>query len=382
MAAADAILMPIVPMIEFLILAVVLWPIAVLLLDRSFRRKLRPYPFGAIALFALIGSYVWLVAILAMRFPTGLHVAASIGLLCLVFERWRARPHYGCERGLPPGSLALAPLGPLRDHLFYRRQAQRHGPVFKMSHYFEPMVCVVGHERGIDLLRAHDADLGVPALPFTRLIPRGYIRYMGAADHEKYQALLRTGFRADVVRAGEPVVAAVVRSTLAEMVRSGEGGVRPHEYLDRIVFASFAYTFFGIDRKDSAFERLAKLYDVVDHRNISSRSSRRLDAALTEICQIVTARARELPPCALTAIAQSHRTAVDDPTLLRNLIFILQTSRVDVGELLLWVVRLVGAHPEWLDRVRDADAPSGGRPDVGRANPHGNAPPGAKRLSL
>lgn len=87
---------------------------------------------------------------------------------------WRARPGYGRSRGLPPGSLALAPLDPWRDHLFYLKQAARYGPIFKMSNFIQPMVCVVGFKPALELLRTYDQFLGFQPLPFNRFIPRGF----------------------------------------------------------------------------------------------------------------------------------------------------------------------------------------------------------------
>src|SRR6185295_14952638 len=169
-----------------------------------------------------------------------LRILACLALVVLLAILWRARPGYGRTRSLPPGSLALAPLGPWVDHLDYQKRAERYGTVFKMSRFVEPMVCIVGLDTARSLLRNHDDDLIVPPLPFTRLIPRGFLRYMDSADHRPYAALFRTAFVASVVHDREAAIAQIFRRELRQLAEdsTARDDVDPRLYISRMVYAA------------------------------------------------------------------------------------------------------------------------------------------------
>jgi hypothetical protein len=130
--------------VEALLLAALIGPLARVGLSRPFRRKLRVFPRIGGILLALLIAFAALVSLAALFAPLLLRGLAVLGVVSIAFTWWRARPACGRSRGLPPGSLSLAPMDPWRDHRFYLEQSTRYGPVFKMSNYVQPMVCVVG----------------------------------------------------------------------------------------------------------------------------------------------------------------------------------------------------------------------------------------------
>ncbi len=120
--------------IEVAILALLVWPLVRLLLAPAFIGRLGGSPELAIAIGAGLVVYVVTIAAVAVVVPWLLRPAAVIAVMLMVALWWRARPGFGRDRGLPPGSLSLAPVGPWVDDMFYRKQAARYGPVFKMTH--------------------------------------------------------------------------------------------------------------------------------------------------------------------------------------------------------------------------------------------------------
>ena len=148
---------------EVFILVIALLPVVRVCCSRAFLLKLRAFPKIGVQLFVFFAVYAAIVTAAALYSPWALRILAGIALLAIALDRWRARPSYGRARGLPPGSLAIAPIGPWVDQADYLKRAARYGPVFKMNNFLQPMVCVVGLKSGAELLRSHDARSLGPA---------------------------------------------------------------------------------------------------------------------------------------------------------------------------------------------------------------------------
>jgi hypothetical protein len=123
--------------------------------NRAFWRKLCTFPGIAAILIGLLITYPLFIACLMLYAPIYLRLVTLIIGCALIYSYWRAKPNYGRSWGWPPGSLALAPLNPWLDHLFYQKQAAQYGAIFKMSNFVEPMVCLVGLKQAVELLRSY-----------------------------------------------------------------------------------------------------------------------------------------------------------------------------------------------------------------------------------
>jgi cytochrome P450 len=358
--------------LELLVLGVAVSPLLRLSASRSFRRKLHAFPGAIAALTGLLALYGIFVVYLALYSPTYLRLMAILALCAVVYERWRARPNYGCSCGLPPGTLTLAPLNPWRDHLFYQKQAARYGPIFKMSHFLQPMICVVGLKPALDLLRRYDDVLSVAPLAFNRFIPGGFLRYMDQANHTVYRTIFRSAFARNVIDDGEPFAVRSIRHELSQMAnfcsRTPATGIQPEAPLNKMLFVIFVRLFFDIPPDTEQFARLQVLYRVIDFRNSSHVSSREVIKALDEIrAMIQTQNIRSLQLIEgnenlngsfLAEIIRVNPEAVHDPTVIGNLIYILQTSWRDVAGLLLWTLKMLSDHPDWVTRLREGLASS------------------------
>ena len=121
----------------------------------------------------------------ALRLPAV--AATAIGAILL----WRSRPDYGVSSGLAagiPGAAAGAAAGAILSST--NVQALRHGPVFKVSQFGQPTVCLVGLDRANRLLLEHDEQLVAPPLPFSRFIEGGYLRYLPEQTHDRYRRVV------------------------------------------------------------------------------------------------------------------------------------------------------------------------------------------------
>ena len=167
-------------LLEAAVIAIATAQIARIALKPPFRRDMADIPVLAIAGGTLALATTALGLWLMRRWPVSVDVAAFASVIGLAATSWRARPDYGRRRGWPPGSLGVgASLDAIDDRDFYLNQARTHGPVFKMSQFGRPVVCVVGLGRGRDLLKSNTVVLAGAPLPYNRFVPRGSLRYMG-----------------------------------------------------------------------------------------------------------------------------------------------------------------------------------------------------------
>jgi cytochrome P450 len=319
----------------------------------------RVFPFDAMRIGAGALLYLAVVVAIALYEPRWLRIPAIIAALIIAYLAWRARPSFGVKSGLPPGSLERLPVRPWSDPEFYKAQSQRYGSVFKMSQFGQPMVCVVGLERANRLLLEHDHQLVAPPLPFSRFIEGGYLRYLPEETHASYRKFFRSLFYSDVADTAEPRIAATFARGFAAMSDESlaRGSVAVRAPTMRMMFVAWAQLFYGIDEEHRDFARLKALFHVIDIRRARWASRKRIDAALAEIESIMRRRAAELASdtgpasCFLVALAREHPEALNDRTVLGNLIYIMQVTWGDVTGLLLWVFKMLSDHPEWRERI-------------------------------
>jgi (+)-abscisic acid 8'-hydroxylase len=335
--------------IEVAILAFLVWPIVRLLLTPAFVGRLGGSPELAMAIGAALVAYVVTVAAAAVLVPWLLRPAAVAAIALMLFSWWRARPGYGRDRGLPPGSLALAPIGPWVDDRFYGKQAARYGPVFKTNHVVLPTVCVVGLRTGIELLRQHDAVLDTPPARFSGYIDQGFVRYMPPEEHAEYWRAMRKGVTGAILREAEPDISTIVRRELAQPGPTGAT-------TDRIASVVLLRLLFGIPPDHPDMERVVALYRVIDPRRAWRSRRRRVLAAIEETEAIIRGRG---PGGFFRAALEAGDDTVDERVLLRNFVLLNHTAGGDLGGLLAWIVRMLTDHPAWVERVRADERPSG-----------------------
>ena len=363
-----------VTVLELAWLAALTWPWTRLVVDGR-RRLARTTPWHHAAVVTVLVLAGVAAIALAVQAPVALHVATAAATLLAAAAWWRARPSYGRSRRLPPGSLAVTrSIEAMVDREFYAREARRHGPIFKMQFHC-PVACVVGLERGHELMRLHRESLGTTPLPWNRELRGGFLRYMDEATHEVYGPLFRIALAGRAVAAAEPATRRAARRELAALAAacadSPAAGVPPGPALDRIVLVAFAHVLFGIDEESPDFARLEVRNVDLRAQILSTSLSSRSRAALDELRALVERRRRELqdagddgPVCTLSELGRVA-PGMPDGVCIDNLLFLLKIPAGDVRSLLRWLVKMLGDHPDWRDRLRaDLEAGRASAPSV------------------
>ena len=293
--------------------------------------------------------------------------------------RWRGRSAYGTGRGLPRGSLDLLSPGPLLDPQYYPAAARTHGAFFKCVELTRSQVCVSSLAVGRQILSEHGGSLHPLDLPFHRFVPGGFLRRMDEPRHETYRRLFSAALSPRLVERWRDTLGAATARGLERLARAsrsaGPEGVPPQPHVRDLVLEAWMSVFFGIAPAAPAMARLRELYAVTDIRH-QRESDAAVLAALEEIEAIVrqsvspegapSARGEAPGTCVLREVVERQPHALDDPTAVRNLIYMLDTSAGDVSGLLMWVLKFLSDEPIWVARLRaevsdlQASRPPGG----------------------
>lgn len=350
-----------------IVLGVAVGPVARACASGEFRRA---FPVFAAALAALLTASAIgfaLVVGLAPRWAVG--VLAAVGLAVLAAVRWHAAVARGATRRWPPGSLAPLQLGPWFDRAFYLDRHRELGTPFKTVQFVRPMACFVGLAEGLDFMKANEAALGSPGMPFGKFIRGGFLRHMPPELHTVTKSLFAAAFTREVYAPLAPFMRDTFRTELARMALGGDGGVPPRRHVQRALFSIWMRMFFDVAPDSPARERLKTLYRTLDIRNPSHASDRAIGAAVDGIMAIARERRRETPHDGaprsfLAALERARPGALDDPTLLGNLVYMGHTTWADVSGLLVWIFRMLTEHAAWADRLRagGSDANAGDPP--------------------
>ncbi len=228
-----------IQLLEILVLVLFVVPILQIVADDRFR-TIFPQVHAALAI-VLLG---WLLLILGLTIflPQALLPLALVSTVLLLVSAWRFHAAYGRSQGLPPGSLSpIAAIRGTADRNFFLKQAERHGPFFKFSQISSNVICVVGLDRAQRLLRTHEDALIPSAIPFSKQISGGFLRYMDDETYRVYGNLFRKAFSKSVVDTALPVTRQVTQCELKNMEEACQSvpshAVNPEPYLKRIVYA-------------------------------------------------------------------------------------------------------------------------------------------------
>ena len=319
-----------------------------------------------------LGTYVVVVVTLAAVWPAVLSAIAVVAAVAAVVLWWRSRVDHGRRGAVPPGRIRLHPLDLYDDPDYLLEEAKRHGPIFKIGATFPvptltPIICVVGHDLGLELLRDHADALEVyPPFPASRFIPRSFLRSMNDQDHDRYAPLFRHAYARSADQAFERSVVASAQRLLAGMDAACDGaaGVDLGPYLRRFVFEVLARLHFGLEAGSPELDRLAERYRSLDVVGIARWMPQRTrERRWSSLVDAVGRRFDGGPvgtePCVVAAALESAGTADgagergdERATIVGNVLQMQESGTQDLTALLVWVVKHLGDHPDWVDRVR------------------------------
>lgn len=275
---------------------------------------------------------------------------------------WRARPAYGAARRLPPGSWGVGSHA-LRDPDYFMSAWRRYGPVFKGNLFDEPMAVVVGVREAAELLATHPDGLVPTPMPWNRYIPGGLLRFMKGELHDQYRQLLVGPLGARWIRSNSELIDEEIRRTLAAMADEPRGAL-PLAHMEDLTFGLWSGLFFGIPRTDPAFSELAADFDIISIEK--QAPSRHVESALGRIEALIGDRFRAgTPPAAvdslLAEILRRDPGALADPVTIPNLIYLVESTSLDVAAFLVWLLKHTADNPRYVELLREARDESGPR---------------------
>ena len=338
------------------VLGVAPWPVYRLVSLPSFRRE---FACLAIRVAILIASYFVFLVVITVFLPQMIVPMAIIAACLLIAERWRARADFGRSSNLPPGRLTLVPRGPWVDDRFFGKQADKYGPVFKMSQFFRPMVCVLGPREGLQLFRESSDKLITPPMRFSAFIPNGFLRYMEPAVHEKYRAIFRRAFSKAVLDECRPCFEATLARDLSRMAalsrKQSGNGIHPASYISDIVFKLVVRLFIGVNETAEEMSRLTELYENVVIGKASCDpviDEARVNDAIIEIIRRQVEKApATLPACFLAEIVCKDADAARDSTVVMNLVYMIKIVTSDLSGLFTWLIKLLTDNQQWAQKL-------------------------------
>ncbi len=296
---------------------------------------------------ATLGYWVGLGAI-GWRFPAVLPWAAAASGAGWVWLWWRSRDGYGRSRRLPPGSLAPLPIEPWLDRFHYTKLGRRYGSIYKTSHFFHPMICIMNLDSGLRLLKEHDdRRIRSPKVMADRFLPCGFLRGMDPENHSTYRRLVQSLITPQVLAAWEPTIAVDLRPLLEEL-STHRDGVSARPAWGELLARSFARLFFGIAPGTPEYVQLRAGFATikkVSDRRIAVRwlpSERYTQRTLSELTALL---ARQTAPGSLLAELRRQPEFAGDAQALRLLLFIAYLSASDVEGYLQWLLKTLCDYP-------------------------------------
>jgi cytochrome P450 len=251
---------------------------------------------------------------------------------------------------LPPGK--LIDIGALeREHRTLLIDcAAQHGPVFKGLMERRLTVCVVGHALGRRLLKEHSGSLRAVSIRLEQLFPHGFMRGMEGDTHRTYRKSLARGIASLDMASLTPAFESIVTEALETHAATRQQPTTPQAWADtlgQIANSTLITLFFGPKPGDAAHARLLAAYLRLGPRGVVwNLTSQQVDAyrALADEVAALGVNAGGL-------LAHLHAQGTVDPTMLGNLVYMVELGRYDLRGLLRWISRYAADNNDWLDGV-------------------------------
>lgn len=282
-----------------------------------------------------------------------LPVALGWGLVALC--DWRSRRD---SRHTPPGRLSLIEgVGALADREFSLRQFERLGPLFKMSQFGTPTICVLGLDRIEKLIKGHSEFLGPSTLPISNGVEGSFLRYMPAETHAVYGRLFRRAMSGPF---GSSPTAAIEHLCAEQLRQLVDSPASPYPRLQTIARLALNELLLGLEPKTPAGDRFDELARGFATAGIGWALGRRDRESLDEMRQILALQVDEqaardegtaTPPSVLLRLRQQD-PQMPDRICFDNLIVMHRIATGNVSSLLGWLLYRWGTEQEFVTALR------------------------------
>lgn len=341
-----------------LVVAVPIWVGRICLSPRfaaTFPREARwAWGTGLAWCLAVVLCCLWMPATLP------LFVAAVVlGWAALVGLDWRSRRD---SHGTPPGRLSvLDGIRALVNRDYYLRNFERQGPIFKMSQFGAPTICVLGLDRIEKLIKGQASSLGPSTLPISNGVEGNFLRYMAPETHGVYGRLFRRAMSGPFSDRQTGGVAEICRNQICPLVGT-EGD--PFPVLQAIARLSLNHLLLGLDATSDEGQRFDQLARGFASAGIGWSLGRRDQRSLEEMRQILNVQVERqsaaegntaTPPSVLLQLRQQD-PQMPDRVCLDNLIVMHRIATGNVSSLLGWLLFRWGTESDIVAAVRAAPA--------------------------
>lgn len=257
----------------------------------------------------------------------------------------------------PPGRLSvLDGVRALAHREYYLRNFERYGPVFKMSQYGQPTICVVGLERIEKLIKGHSKFLGPSTLPISKSVEGSFLRYMPPETHMFYGRLFRRAMSGPYV----PAQARQIENICASHLQPFAGHESsPSPALQAIARRSLNHLLLGFDVDTVEGKRFDESAREFAKAGIGWSLVRRDRQALDEMRQMLVDRAESdaanLETADGTSVLMRLRqqdSTMPDRVCLDNLIVMHRIATGNVSSLLSWLLYRWVTEPSIVAEIR------------------------------
>ena len=276
-----------------------------------------------------------------------------------------ARESLGWTTGLPPGSLSASSLHGLGDRDFYTRKHRLFGPIFKLFWANRQLkVCVVGFPQARRLFTEHADALAPVSIDITTVVPKGFLRCMAGTEHVNYRRLLGTALRADLVGAWSAELRTLLRAELSELAATSLSPEGPHNRttraIDRFATSALLAMFFGVVPTHPEFEALQRAFGRLGPDALVIPIGRAQVAAFDEIRAglelLLRSNVEGKNPAARETVlnrvaGMSAESLRNDPTVIGNIIYMLEMGRHDMTGLLRWLLKYLSDSPAFVEQL-------------------------------
>lgn len=270
---------------------------------------------------------------------------------------WRSRRD---SRQAPPGKLSLIEgIGALAQRDFNLDQFARFGPLFKMSQFGTPTICVLGLDRIEKLIKGHSEFLGPSTLPISNGVEGSFLRYMPADTHAVYGRLFRRAMSGPF---GSDQTAAIERLCAEQLQPLVGPPASPFPGLQTLARRALNQLLLGLEPGTRAGDRFDELARGFATAGIGWSLGRRDRESLDEMRQILAqqvdaeeARGGDsaLSPSVLLRLRQQD-PQMPDRICFDNLIVMHRIATGNVSSLLGWLLYRWGTEPEIVAELQQA----------------------------
>lgn len=256
---------------------------------------------------------------------------------------------------LAPGDLKFDDSRIRSDQFHLLALSKDNGPVFKVWHDGKITNCIVGFEKCRRFLQANSGSLRADTVDFSKIIPHGFLRAMEGVLHQKYRQLFISAIRGVSLDEHEAELKIIIRRKLSALELDCDV---PEKQIAHVMKAAatdiMLRLVYGVDANTEFGKILIAAHDkyVPDAMPMVVRESEILNfAALRQLLDqrmaAISAGQRSAPSL-LESILEK---GLPDPTVLGNLVQMVQFGRYDTHGLWRWIVHFMSGQPELMNAI-------------------------------